>query len=83
MLFVGCLLLLSFASTSRYSKTADFALICLRLALLILLSTLALREQWKHYRNLQARDTRAKVDAGDTVLQRLRRWYYDEQHHPN
>ncbi len=81
MLFVGCLLLLSFASTTRYSKTADLALIGLRLTLLILLSTLALREQWKHHRNLRTRDKHTKLDAGDTVLQRVRRWYCDSPEH--
>jgi hypothetical protein len=81
MLFVGCLLLLSFASTTRYSKTADLALIGLRLALLVLLSTLALREQWKRYRHLQGSSVHSKLDAGDTALRRVRRWFYDEPEH--
>jgi hypothetical protein len=81
MLFAGCLLLLSFAATTRYSKSADLALITLRVALLVLLSTLVVREQWKHYRHPQARDKHAGMDAGDSVLRRIRRWYYDLPEH--
>ncbi len=79
MLFVGCLLLLSFASTTRFSHTADLALIGLRLALLTLLSVLYAREQWKHYRKPQAGNARADSDAGSIMLKRARRWFYDEQ----
>jgi len=39
-IFLACLLLLSFAATTHYSKTADLALITLRLALLAVLSIL-------------------------------------------
>ena len=76
--FLLCLLLLSFAATTHYSKTADLALISLRLALLVVLSILVVRERWRH------RDDRLhpKSDAGDTILQRFRRWYYDEPAHP-
>jgi len=76
-IFLACLLLLSFAATTHYSKTADLALITLRLALLAVLSILVVREQW-HHRDGQRQ---CGTDAGDTILQRFRRWYYDEQTH--
>ena len=78
MLFLGCLVLLSFAATTRYSKTADLALICVRMTLLIVLSVLVVRQQWKHYRNSDISFS-SKPDAPATVLQRVRRWYYDER----
>ncbi|MGA2687506.1 MAG: hypothetical protein ABSE85_05485 [Candidatus Korobacteraceae bacterium] len=78
MLFLGCLVLLSFAATTRYSKTADLALICVRMTLLIALSVLVVRQQWKHYRNSDISFS-SKPDAPATVLQRVRRWYYDER----
>ena len=78
MLFLGCLLLLSFAATTRYSKTADLALICTRMTLLIALSVLVVRERWKDYRSSDIRCS-SKPDAPATVLQRVRRWYYDER----
>jgi hypothetical protein len=77
-LFLGSLLLLSFAATTRYSKTADLALICVRMTLLIALSVLVVREQWKHYRNSDISFS-SKTHAPVTVLQRVRRWYYDER----
>ena len=82
-LFFLCLLLLSFAATTPYSKTADVALISLRLALVAVLSILVVRERWRHRDDRQQPPTRPKSDAGDTILQRFRRWYYDEQKHPN
>jgi len=78
MLFLGSLLLLSFAATTRYSKTADLALICVRLTLLIALSVVVVRQQWKYYRNSDISFS-SKPDAPATVLQRVRRWYYDER----
>ena len=81
-LFLLSLLLLSFAATSPYSKTADLALISLRLALVAVLSILVVRERWRH-RDAQRKDTHPSSDAGDTLLQRSRRWYYDEGDHPN
>ena len=81
-LFLLCLLLLSFAATTSYSKTADLALISLRLALLAVLSILVVRERWR-YRDDPQQPTHPKPDIGDTILQRVRRWIYDEQTHPN
>ena len=80
-LFLGCLLLLSFAATTPYSKTADLALISLRLALVAVLSIMVVRERWRHRDDLR-RLSSPRSDAGDTILQRFRRWYYDEQKHP-
>jgi len=82
-LFVGCLLLLTFAATTPYSKTADLALISLRLALLAALSILVVRERWRHWDDPQQRNLHPSSDTGDTILQRFRRWYYDEQKHPS
>jgi hypothetical protein len=82
-LFLGCLLLLGFTATTHYSKTADLALISLRLALLAVLSILVVRERWRHRDDQQQRETHSRPDAGDTILQRFRRWSYDEQKHPS
>ncbi len=81
-LFLLCLLLLSFAATTPYSKTADLALITLRLVLVVVLSILVVRERWRHRDDRQQPPTDPKSDVGDTILQRFRRWYYDEQTNP-
>ncbi|MGO9520136.1 MAG: hypothetical protein ACLPND_24130 [Candidatus Korobacteraceae bacterium] len=81
-LFVACLLLISFAATTPYSKTSDLALISLRLALVLVLSILVVRERWRHRDDLRRRSN-SMSDTGDTILQRFRRWYYDEQKRPN
>ncbi|MGA2370277.1 MAG: hypothetical protein ACLPPV_11835 [Candidatus Korobacteraceae bacterium] len=78
MLFLGSLLLLSFAATTRYSKTADLALICGRMTLLVAVSVLVVRERWKNYRNSGIRYN-SKPDVPATALQRVRRWYYAER----
>jgi hypothetical protein len=78
-IFLGVLLLLSFAATPsfKYSRTADLALIAVRFSLVILLSILFVHEKWKH-RN-DGDHPPSKPAANDTILQRVRRWYYDEQ----
>ena len=81
-MFLACLLFLSFAATTPYSKTADLALISLRLALVLVLSILVVRERWRHRDDLRKRRN-SMPNAGDTILQRFRRWYYDEQKHPS
>jgi len=81
-IFLACLLLLSFAATTRYSKTADLALISLRLALLAVLSIFVVRERWRYRDDRQQRVSQPKSDGGDTILQRFRRWYYDDHTHP-
>lgn len=73
ILFVACLLLLSLGATS-YHKLADTALIAVRFSLVIVLSVLVIQERWNN-RHGQARDLN---DTDETVLQRMRRWYYDE-----
>jgi hypothetical protein len=80
VLFLVGLLLLSLAATP-YSRTATVALMCVRLALLILVSILTLRERWKHREYPQGTPAPGKPDAGDRLLQRLRRWYYDDEQH--
>ncbi len=74
LLFLFCLLLLSLAATP-YSKTADLALISLRLTLIAIVSILAVREWWRNRHGRQA----AGSDAADSILRRLRRWYYGDQ----
>jgi len=81
-LFLLCLLLLSFAATTPYSRTADLALISLRLALIAVLSILVVRERWRHPDG-QRKDTPPSSDRCDTLLQRCRRWYFDEGNEPN
>jgi hypothetical protein len=71
LLFLSCLLLLSLGS-NPWSKTADAALISVRLTLIAIVSILAVREWWRHRHGSQA----AVPDTGDTILRRLRRWYY-------
>ena len=80
-LLLACLLLLSFAATTHYSKPADLALIFLRLAIVFVLSVLVVRERWRH-RSGQQPKTHSGSDMDDTILQRFRRWYYDEQKRP-
>ena len=75
ILFIACLLLLSFGATP-YHKIADTALIATRLALVLLLSVLVIRERWNHRHDLPGGRPN---DAGENILQRVRSWYYDEQ----
>ncbi len=81
-LFLGCLLLLSFAATTPYSKTADLALISVRLTLVALLSILVVRERWRHRDGQRHGEPQSGSASADTILQRFRRWYYDEQKPP-
>ena len=78
-IFLGVLFLLSFAATPsfRYSRTADLTLMGIRFSLVILLSILFVREKWKHRDD----DDHPQAASGtnDTILQRVRRWYYDEE----
>jgi hypothetical protein len=74
-LFLGSLLLLSLASTP-YSRTADAALITLRLTLLIVLSILVLRERWRNRQEQPGKSTLEHSDVGDHFLRRFRRWYH-------
>jgi hypothetical protein len=82
-IFLAVLFLLSFAATPnfKYSRTADLSLIAVRFSVVILLSILFVREKWKH-RN-HADHPQANPASNDTILQRFRRWYYDEQKSPN
>ena len=76
-LFLASLLFLSLAATP-YSRTADAALITLRLTLLIVLSVLVLRERWRNRHEPPGKATAAGSDVGDDFLQRCRRWYRGE-----
>ena len=74
--FVACLLLLSLGASS-YHKVADSALIAIRLTLILVLSVLVVRERWRHRKDLPGGRGRP-YDSGESVLQRFRRWYYDQ-----
>ncbi len=73
---LAVLLLLTLSATSN-SQTADLLLISIRVALIAALSFLVLRERWKYRHDPQG--TGVKQDAGDTILRRVRGWYYDEK----
>ncbi len=83
IVFLAVLLLLSFAATPsfKYSRAADLSMIAVRFSLVILLSVLVVREKWTHRDD--ADDPQNKSGANDTILQRLRRWYYDDPKAPN
>jgi hypothetical protein len=78
MLFLVFLLLLSLGFT-QYSQTANYLLISIRLALIAVLSILFVRERWKYRHDPQGTQNRVTQDAGDTILRRWRRWYFDEK----
>jgi hypothetical protein len=79
MLFLLCLLLFSLAFTP-YSRSANYALLSVRLGLIAVLSVLTLRERWKYRHDPHGPGAQANPDAGDTFLLRWRRWYFDEEH---
>ena len=76
-LFLASLLFLSLGATP-YSRTADAALITLRLTLLIVLSVLVVRERWRGKADSQEPSTGSASDVGDSFLRRCRRWYRGE-----
>ena len=76
MLFLVFLLLLSLGFT-QYGQVANYLLISIRLALIAALSILFVREWWKYRHDPQGTENQVTPDAGDTVLRRFRRWYYD------
>jgi uncharacterized membrane protein len=76
VVFLVCLLLLSLSATP-YSRTATMALMSVRLGIIALVSVLTLRERWKH-RDHPQRTFQAREDAGERLLQRMRRWYFDD-----
>ena len=78
MLFLVFLLLLSLGFT-QYGHIANYLLISIRLALIGVLSILLVRERWKYRHDPQGTENRVTPDAGDSVLRRFRRWYYDER----
>jgi hypothetical protein len=76
-LFIASMFFLSLAATP-YSRTADAALITLRLTLLIVLSVLVVRERWRNRQESPGKATPGSSDVGDNFLQRCRRWYRGE-----
>ena len=78
ILCLGFLLLLSLGFT-QYSQTANYLLIAIRLTLVAVLSILFVRERWKYRHHPQGTQNGVTQDAGDTILRRVRRWYYDER----
>jgi hypothetical protein len=78
-IFLAVLLLLSFAATPtfKHSRAADLSLMAVRFSLVVLLSILFVHEKWKHRDGADHPQT--TPTANDTILQRLRRWYYDDQ----
>lgn len=82
-IFLAVLLLLSFAATPafKYSRVADLGMIVVRFSLVILLSILVVHEKWRHRDD--AAHPQTTPNANDTLLQRLRRWFYDDQKTPN
>lgn len=76
ILCLGFLLLLSLGFT-EYGQAANYLLVSIRLVLIGVLSILFVREWWK-YRQDPGAKSRVTPDAGDTVLRRFRRWFYDE-----
>ena len=70
-IFLLILLLISFSATS-YSKVVDATLIVIRLAIVVVLSILTVREWWRN------RNDEANPDRGDHFLRRCRRWFYDQ-----
>jgi hypothetical protein len=76
-LFLACVFFLSLAATP-YSRTADEALITVRLTLVIVLSILVVRETWWRPRESQHNRASGRSDVGSTFLIRFRRWYHGE-----
>ena len=56
-------------------------MIAVRFSLVILLSVLVVREKWMHRDDPD--HPQIQPDKNDTILQRLRRWYYDDPKTPN
>lgn len=80
VLFLATLLVLSLAATpnfNTYSRFADLTLIAIRLSLVLALSALVVRERWQNHAS-EDQQSAGKPDVGSTILQRCRRWFYDE-----
>ncbi len=75
--FLLGLLLLSLAA-APYSRAATVALMSLRLGIIALVSVLTLRERYKN-RDHSPRANQSGPDAGERLLQRMHRWYYDDR----
>jgi len=76
ILFLATLLVLSFAAMpgfEKFSRAADLTLIAVRLSLVVALSVLIVQE-----RLVTPKETTVSGRASKTLLQRCRRWFYDE-----
>ena len=74
IIFLASLLMLSLAATP-YWRAADQLLIAIRLSIVVAVSILLVRAKWRR------RDSdvpHAPHDRGESLLLRLRRWYYGE-----
>ena len=72
IVFLISLLVLSLAATP-YWRAADQLLIAIRLSIVIGISVLFVRSRWRR------RDSEEQPsDRADSLLLRLRRWYYGE-----
>ena len=76
-LFLTSILFLSLAATP-YSRTADAALITVRMTLIIVLSVLVVRERWRNRHESARNGAPTGSDIGDHFLQRCRRWFRGE-----
>jgi uncharacterized membrane protein len=72
-IFLISLLVLSLAATP-YWRAADQLLIAVRLSIIVIISVLFVRAQWR--RRDSAADS--SPDRGDSLLMRLRRWYHGD-----
>ncbi len=78
-LFLAVILLLSFAAVTPYSGMADHAMVAARLLLVVLLSVLVIRERWQHRYDHARKDPAVGSDRGETLLGRMRLWYYGQE----
>jgi hypothetical protein len=76
LLFLFLLFLLSLAA-SPYSKAVDMTLIGARLTLVAVMSVLTLREWLRHQRQRPNSEIEDPPAPSDSLLRRLRRWYFD------
>jgi len=77
-ILVVCVFAFSFAAITSYSRALDTALILLRLGLLVVLSVLVVCEWWQGQHGSGTSGSGAVQPRRETLLQRFRRWCYDE-----
>lgn len=72
-IFLISLLVLSLAATP-YWRAADQLLIAVRLSIIVIISVLFVRARWRRGDSA----AHSSPDRGDSLLMRLRRWYYGD-----